>query len=126
MGSVEDGSKGTICSKNGTGSSRRAMRKAPLLVRGRILGRSAVVISGVSNKRRSSEIRSVKASVLPMAMLARAFLIQKISMGGIVERPIKIQPMECLITRRAMPPASRARKRINSKAKIMGRLRDFF
>ena len=88
--------------------------------------RSAGVMSGVNNRRRFSEIRSVKASVFPIAMLERAFLTQKMSINGMTERPIKIQPMECLITSRAMPPASRERKRMNSRARTMGRLRDFF
>lgn len=58
------------------------------------------------------EIKSVKLSVFLTGTSARAFLIQKISMSGQNEKPIKIQPREFLMKRRAIPPD----RRVNDKA----------
>lgn len=63
-------------------SSKRAIRKAPLRVRGRILISSAGDMPGFNNKSKSSEIKSVNWSVLPIGTELRAFLIQKLNMRG--------------------------------------------
>ena len=103
--------------KKGIGKSKRAIIKAPLLVLGRILVRSAGVVLLDNNKSKSSEIRSVKLLVLPIGVSERAFLIQKMSIAGQVEKPIKAQPRLILKYSNVMPPKSKTIKMISMNAR---------
>ncbi len=86
----------------------RAMRKTPLGVLGRILIRSVGVVWSVRFRRRLSERRSVRLSVFPMGTEFRAFLTQKTNMMGQAVKPIKIQPIDSCMTRRARPQKNNA------------------
>ena len=97
-----------MSAKNGTGRLSLAMKKMPLLVLGRTWTRSAGVVLGDSSKSKSSERMSVKVPEVPMGMSERAFLIQKRSMAGRAEKPMRVQPMDDRMSRSVMPPASKA------------------
>ena len=120
MGSGVVGRKLAISLKKGVGKLKRAMIKAPLLVFGKIWVRSAGEEFLVISRSKSSEIRSVKLSVLPIGMSTRSFLIQKISMAGREEKPIKVQPMEFWKYNSVMPPKSRAINTTRVSASIGG------
>ncbi len=110
-----------ICSKKMTGRLNLVMRKTPLLVFGKILTRSAGVCLSSRRSKSSSDKRSVKSLDLPMGISASAFLIQKMSIAGMLEKPRKIQPREELRKRRMRPPMISKTRRIIFKA-ITGRL----
>lgn len=94
MGSVAFGRYWRSCSNSGIVSSKRAMRKAPLPVVGRILTRFSGVVWSVSLRRRSSERRSVKSLVFLTGTSFKAFLIQKTSIKGQAVKLMKSQPRE--------------------------------
>ena len=72
---------------------------------------SVTVFLSFKSRSRSSEIRSVKFSVLPISTALRAFLIQKISIIGMAEKPIKVQPIDFLRKRRVIPPANKVKNK---------------
>ena len=113
MGSVVDGRRLEILVKNGTGKPKRAIMNAPLGVFGKICAKSVAEVLLESKSKRFSESMSVKLSVFLMGISVRAVLIQNINMAGKTEKPISVQPIECLKYNKAMPPVSRA---MNSKS----------
>ena len=80
-------------------------------------------MSDLRRRSRSGERRSVKSSVLPRGMVSRAFLIQKISMRGRVEKPRKVQPIASLKKRRVRPPMKSRAKMTKFKVMTAGELR---
>ena len=55
-----------------------------------------------------------------MGISLRALLIQKMSIKGMTENPIKVQPMELFRISRAMPPMRRAKRIMKFKIRIGG------
>ena len=91
---------------------KRAIRKAPLLVVGSILTRSFGVVLSDSLRSKSSDSKSVKSLVFLIGTVPRAFLIQKTSMSGQTEKPIKSQPRELWMNSKVTPPARKAKVRV--------------
>lgn len=120
------GKNGAISAKNGKGRPNLAIINIPLLVLGRIWTRSAEEAVLDKSKSKSSDKRSVKEPEGPTGMVARAVLIQKISITGSTEHPIKAQPRGIPKYSNAIPPKSSSIKTMSNRASIGALLKRCF
>ena len=65
----------------------------------------------MSEARTSSESRSVILFVLPIGISAKSFIIQKLSIRKIIEKPIKLQPSGIFRYNNTPPPANKMKNK---------------